>query len=66
MARPVSFAMAIIVVVFLPLFTLEGVEGKLFSPMAYSISFALVGALLIALTLIPVLAVLAFRKGERA
>ncbi len=63
-ARPIVFAMIIIIIVFLPLFTLEGVEGKLFSPMAYTISFALVGALLLALTLVPVLATLAFRKGS--
>ncbi|MDZ7781486.1 MAG: CusA/CzcA family heavy metal efflux RND transporter [Halioglobus sp.] len=63
-ARPIVFAMAIIIIVFLPLFTLEGVEGKLFSPMAYSISFALVGALILALTLVPVLATLAFSKGS--
>ncbi|MEQ8483926.1 MAG: CusA/CzcA family heavy metal efflux RND transporter [Pseudomonadales bacterium] len=63
-ARPIVFAMAIIIIVFLPLFTLEGVEGKLFSPMAYTISFALVGALLLALTLVPVLATLAFKKDS--
>ena len=63
-ARPIVFAMAIIIIVFLPLFTLEGVEGKLFSPMAYAISFALVGALLLALTLVPVLATLAFKKDS--
>lgn len=63
-ARPIVFAMAIIIIVFLPLFTLEGVEGKLFSPMAYTISFALVGALLLALTLVPVLATLSFSKDS--
>ena len=62
-ARPIVFASLIIVIVFLPLFTLEGVEGKLFSPMAYTISFALLAALLVALTLVPVLATLSFRKG---
>ncbi|MFQ5990059.1 MAG: efflux RND transporter permease subunit [Candidatus Methylomirabilales bacterium] len=53
-ARPVVFAISIIIIVFLPLFTLQGVEGKMFSPMAYTISFALVGALLLALTMVPV------------
>jgi heavy metal efflux system protein len=55
-ASPVFFAVAIIVVVFLPLFTLQGVEGKLFSPMAFTISFAMLGSLLIALFLVPALA----------
>jgi cobalt-zinc-cadmium resistance protein CzcA len=62
-AQPIVFAIGIIIIVFLPLFTLQGVEGKLFSPMAYTISFALLGALVIALTLVPVLVTLAFRKG---
>jgi len=52
-ARPVFFAVLIIVVVFLPLFTLQGVEGKLFSPMAFTISFAMAGSLVTALALIP-------------
>lgn len=63
-ARPIVFAMAIIIIVFLPLFTLQGVEGKLFSPMAYTISFALLGALILALTLVPVLVTLAFKQGS--
>jgi cobalt-zinc-cadmium resistance protein CzcA len=54
--RPVVFAIAIIIVVFLPLFTLQGMEGKMFSPMAFTISFALLGSLVLALTLVPVLA----------
>ncbi|MFQ5628252.1 MAG: efflux RND transporter permease subunit [bacterium] len=53
--RPIVFAISIIIIVFLPLFTLEGVEGKLFSPMAYTISFALAGSLVLALVLVPVL-----------
>ncbi|MFQ5684127.1 MAG: efflux RND transporter permease subunit [Candidatus Binatia bacterium] len=59
-ARPVVFGISIIIIVFLPLFTLQGVEGKMFSPMAYTISFALAGALLLALTMVPVLSSLAF------
>jgi cobalt-zinc-cadmium resistance protein CzcA len=55
-ARPVFFAVLIIVVVFLPLFTLRGVEGKLFRPMAFTISFAMLGSLVVALTVVPVLA----------
>ena len=61
-ARPVVFSIGIIIVVFLPLFTLQGVEGKLFSPMAYTISFALLGALTLALTLVPVLTVMLFKR----
>jgi len=63
-ARPIVFAVAIIIIVFLPLFTLQGVEGKLFSPMAYTISFALAGALIVALMLVPVMVSLVFKKGS--
>ncbi|MFV2072782.1 MAG: efflux RND transporter permease subunit [Thermoanaerobaculales bacterium] len=59
--QPVFFAVLIIVVVFLPLFTLRGVEGKLFSPMAFTIAFAMLGSLVVALTLVPVLSVIALR-----
>ncbi len=62
-ARPIVFGIGIIIIVFLPLFTLQGVEGKLFSPMAYAISFALLGALLLALTVVPVLSSLLFKMG---
>ncbi|MES1937411.1 efflux RND transporter permease subunit [Salinisphaera hydrothermalis] len=63
-AQPITFAIAIIVLVFTPLFTLQGTEGKLFSPMAYTICFALVGALVMALTFVPVMASLVFKKGS--
>jgi heavy metal efflux system protein len=53
---PTVFGVAIITIVYLPLFTLTGVEGKMFTPMAFTVVFALVGALLLALTLVPVLA----------
>ena len=53
--QPVFFAVLIIIVVFLPLFTLEGVEGKLFKPMAFTVAFAMLGSLIVALTLVPVL-----------
>jgi len=53
--RPIVFGIAIIIVVFLPLFTLEGFEGKMFSPLAFTISFALLGSLLLSLTLVPTL-----------
>lgn len=54
-ARPIAFGIGIILIVFLPVLTLEGIEGKMFKPMAWTFIFALLGALLIALTLSPVL-----------
>lgn len=53
--RPIVFGISIIIVVFLPLFTLQGVEGKMFSPMAFTVSFALLGSLIFSLTVIPIL-----------
>ncbi len=53
--RPIVFGIFIIIVVFLPLFTLEGFEGKMFSPLAFTISFALLGSLVLSLTLVPML-----------
>lgn len=64
-ARPVFFAVMIIVVVFAPLFTLQGVEGKLFQPMAITIIIAMLAALLVALVVVPALASLMFRTGVR-
>ena len=61
-ARPIFFAVLIITIVYLPILTLEGVEGKMFRPMALTVVFALIGSLILALTLMPVLAALAFRK----
>ena len=61
--RPIVFAISIIIIVFLPLFTLQEVEGKLFSPMAYTISFALAGSLLLALTVVPVACSFLLAKG---
>ncbi len=60
-ARPVFFAVSIIIIVYLPILTLQGVEGKMFRPMALTVIFALVGSLILALTLMPVLASLLFR-----
>jgi len=60
-ARPVFFAVLIIMIVYLPILTLQGVEGKMFRPMALTVIFALVGSLILALTLMPVLASLLFR-----
>lgn len=58
--QPVFFAVLIIIVVFLPLFTLQGVEGKLFSPMAFTVAFAMLGSLIVALTIVPVLCATVF------
>jgi cobalt-zinc-cadmium resistance protein CzcA len=63
--QPVFFSVLIIVAVFLPLFTLRGIEGKLFSPMAFTIAFAMLGALVVSLTIVPVLATLVFRGRIR-
>jgi len=62
-ARPVLFAVLIILLVFTPLFSLEGVEGKMFTPMALSICFAMFASLLVALFVMPVLATYIFTKG---
>ena len=56
MRKPTLFGELIIMIVFLPILTLEGVEGKLFRPMALTMIFALVGSLVMSLTLMPVLA----------
>jgi len=64
-ARPVIFSVSIIVIVFLPLFTLEGVEGKMFSPMAFTITFALLGSLVAALIFAPTLSSFFLKKGAR-
>ncbi len=63
-ANPVSFAIGIIIIVFMPLFTLDGLEGKLFKPMAFNISFAMAGSMLLTLTIIPVLASLILKPKE--
>ena len=62
-ATPVISGILIIIVVFLPLFSLSGLEGKMFTPLAVTISFALVGSLLLSLTAIPVLASLLMKGG---
>ncbi|MDP3421200.1 MAG: efflux RND transporter permease subunit, partial [Thiobacillus sp.] len=62
-ASPVTSGIAIIAIVFLPLLTLEGLEGKLFAPVAITIVFALAASLLLALTVIPVLASMLLKQG---
>ena len=62
-ARPVFFAASVILVVFLPLFSFEGVEAKLFQPMAISIILAVISAIVVALFIVPALATFMFKKG---
>lgn len=64
-ARPVFFAVLIIMIVYLPILTLHGVEGKMFRPMALTVIFALAASLVLSLTLMPVLASFSFRRGVR-
>lgn len=64
-ARPVFFAASIILVVFTPLFSFEGVEAKLFQPMAISIILAVISAILVALLVVPALATFMFNKGVK-
>ena len=59
--RPIVFSIAIIIMVFLPIFTLENVEGKMFSPMAFTITYALLGSMLTALIVAPVISLLLLR-----
>ena len=63
--RPVFYAVIIIIVVFAPLFALEGVEGKLFQPMAISIVLAMITSLVVALVVMPALATFSFRKAVK-
>jgi len=64
-ARPVFFAAMIILVVFSPIFTFQGVEAKLFQPMAISIMLAVMAAVIVALFVVPALATYLFKKGVR-
>jgi cobalt-zinc-cadmium resistance protein CzcA len=61
--RPVFYAIAIIITAYLPIFTLQRVEGRLFKPMAWTVAFALLGALLFSMLVVPVLSSFFFRKG---
>jgi len=63
--RPVFYAIAIIITAYLPIFTLEQVEGKLFKPMAWTVAFALLGALVFSMLIAPALASLLFRRGAK-
>jgi cobalt-zinc-cadmium resistance protein CzcA len=63
--RPVFYAIAIIITAYLPIFTLQRVEGRLFRPMALTVAFALLGALMFSILIAPVLSSVFFRKGVR-
>ena len=64
--RPIFFSLLIIISAYIPLFTLERVERRLFTPMAFTVCYALLGSMLMALTLIPVLATYLFRSGSKS
>jgi cobalt-zinc-cadmium resistance protein CzcA len=63
--RPVFYAIAIIITAYLPIFTLQRVEGRLFRPMAWTVAFALLGAMTFSILIAPVLASTFFRRGVR-
>src|ERR1700678_1915620 len=63
--RPVFYAIAIIITAYLPIFTLQRVEGRLFRPMAWTVAFALLGAMTFSILIVPVLASMFFSGGIR-
>ena len=63
--RPVFYAIAIIITAYMPIFTLQRVEGRLFKPMAWTVAFALLGALVFSMLIAPVLSSVLFRAGVR-
>ncbi|MGA2143672.1 MAG: CusA/CzcA family heavy metal efflux RND transporter [Bryobacteraceae bacterium] len=63
--RPVFYAIGIIITAYLPIFTLQAVEGRLFKPMAWTVAFALLGALIFSMVVAPMLASFLFRKNVR-
>ncbi len=63
--RPVFYAIAIIITAYMPIFTLQRVEGRLFKPMAWTVAFALLGALLFSMLIAPVLSSVFFKDGVR-
>lgn len=64
-ARPIVFAVAIIIAVYMPIMFLEGLEGRMFRPMAITVCSALVGALVFSLTVVPTAAAIVLRKGVK-
>jgi cobalt-zinc-cadmium resistance protein CzcA len=63
--RPVFYSITIIITAYVPIFTLQRVEGRLFRPMAWTVAFALAGALLFSMFLVPVLASIVFPRGTK-
>jgi len=63
--RPVFYAIAIIITAYMPIFTLQRVEGRLFRPMAWTVAFALLGAIVFSVFLVPVLAAILFPRGVK-
>ena len=63
-ARPVVFGIIIIIIVFMPILSFQGMEGKMFKPMAYTIMIALMVSLILSITLSPVLCLLTLRAGH--
>ncbi|MEP7002883.1 MAG: CusA/CzcA family heavy metal efflux RND transporter, partial [bacterium] len=64
--RPIVFGVAIIVAVYIPIFTLEGIEGRMFRPMAFTVCAAVIGSLVLALTYVPAMASYVFGEREHA
>jgi cobalt-zinc-cadmium resistance protein CzcA len=62
--RPMFFAILIVIAVFLPVFTLQGIEGKLFKPLAYAVTFSMIGSMLMALCIAPMLCALWLRLKQ--
>lgn len=65
MAKPIFFGMLIIIIVYMPLFTFERIERKMFAPMAYTVAFAIIGALAVALIMVPGLSFEIYRKPQK-
>ena len=63
--RPVFYSITIIITAYVPIFTLQRVEGRLFRPMAWTVAFALAGALLFSMFLVPVLASIVYPRGTK-
>ncbi|BCK88281.1 CzcABC family efflux RND transporter, transmembrane protein [Sideroxyarcus emersonii] len=66
LGRPILFSKLIIILAFVPIFTFQRVEGKIFSPMAFTLTFALIGAILLTLTLVPTLLCYAVKTKDLA
>ncbi len=66
LGHPILFSKAIIITAFLPIFTFQRVEGKIFSPVAYTLSFALLGAIVLTMTLVPTLLSYTMRREDMA